>query len=283
MSRLITLSYFGASEKHYHIYTIHDGIQGDHHHDYFHMLYVEKGRAEHTHERNTMVLLPGEAFLVPPGFTHSCSFAEPGTSAWSLAFSPELFHSGFSQSNIYRFLSGLSRAAVTGDEVRLKVTLSESQQESLTRLMQCLLAEQARGENGDFSAAPSLIAASLYILAQAWGPLSNEKSDSAAEKCRKYIDAHYTEDLTIAALCKKFAVSRSLLCSSFRTHTGEPLKQYLLKKRIMAAETMIRRKPDMSLAEVSAAAGFSDPSSFYRNFIHIVGVSPSGYRHALKQ
>ena len=282
MSRLIDLSYFGAEKQHYHIYAIHDGIREEHHHDYYHLLYVKSGRVEHTHEGSTISLLPGEAFLIPPRFTHKCSFSGEETAAYSLAFSPDLFHSGFSQSNIYRFLSALSLCAAEGD-VKLKVVLSAGQQDILEKLLACLIAEQNETPALEYSAAASLISASLYILAQAWGPLSQADSPEAALQCKKYIDEHYTEDLTIDNLCRRFSVSRSLLCASFRRITGETVIQYVRKKRILAAEALIRRDPYASLSEVASAVGFSDPSSFFRNFTRLVGISPSRYKQSIRQ
>lgn len=73
MSRIIDLSYFGAEKQHYHIYAIHDGIREEHHHDYYHLLYVKSGQVVHTHADNTISLLPGEAFLIPPRSLHSGS------------------------------------------------------------------------------------------------------------------------------------------------------------------------------------------------------------------
>ncbi len=282
MEKLIDLSYFGAKKKHYHIYAIHDGIRGEHYHDYFHLLYVKNGRVEHIHNKSSITLLPGEAFLIPPLFSHSCSFSGEDTVAYSLAFSPDLFHSGFSQSNIYCFLSRLSRAAAEQGELKLKVGLSHRQCGILEKLLDCLIEEQEDAPESDLSAAPSLISASLYILAQAWGPLAVDEAGNAAAGCKQYIDGHYMDGITLEVLCRKFAVSRSLLCTSFRKLTGETIKQYVRKKRILAAESMIRRNPSASLNAVAAAVGFSDPSSFYRNFSNFVGISPSAYKQSVK-
>lgn len=282
MSRIIDLSYFGAEKQHYHIYAIHDGIREEHHHDYYHLLYVKSGQVVHTHADNTISLLPGEAFLIPPRFSHKCSFSGEETVAYSLAFSPDLFHSGFSQSNIYRFLSALSLYAAEGD-VKLKVVLSSGQQDTLEKLFSCLIAEQNKTPALEYSAAASLISASLYILAQAWGPLSQDGHPEVALQCRKFIDEHFMENLSIDSLCRRFSVSHSLLCSSFRRITGETMIQYMRKKRILAAESLIRRDPYISISEVSSAVGFSDSSSFFRNFTRLVGISPSRYRQSVRE
>ena len=79
-------------------------------------------------------------------------------------------------------------------------------------------------------------------------------------------------------LAKRFGMSRSTFFNMFPQFTGLSLKQYITKKRILEAESLIRSHPDMPLSEIASAVGYPEVSTFYRNFVRIVGVSPSSYK-----
>ena len=287
MSKLITLDHFHTTEKHFYIYMLnHSTVASEiHYHDYFQMLFVLSGEIRHIHDSHGISLFRGDAFITPPMFTHRLEFVNPSTEVYSLAFAPELFHSGFSQSNIYRFLMMLVDSAAGENDIHLKISLDKQQRKIVSMLMECLVTEQASCSSSSLSAVPSLISSALYILAQSYQnrsgldqPLTKTEHFLNIQACMQYLDDHYAEDITIEKLSRKFALSRSVLCSLFSQYTGLSLKRYVKNKRILAAEQLLRSRPDLSLSEVAAAVGYQDPSTLFRNFRDVVGVSPSRYR-----
>ena len=67
-------------------------------------------------------------------------------------------------------------------------------------------------------------------------------------------------------------------CGNSKKNTGISIHQYLIMRRILIAQELIRQgvKPK----DASLQCGFSDYSSFYRAFKMRVGVSPEQYRGA---
>ena len=92
-----------------------------------------------------------------------------------------------------------------------------------------------------------------------------------------YIDAHYSEDLSIDRLGKIFYVSPYHLAHLFKEHTGYTIKQYILRRRIGEAQTRLYGTAD-SIQAIAAAVGFEDPAYFSRLFSKFVGMPPSEYR-----
>lgn len=297
MDRLIALDQFHANDRHFILRMPDSSALSDrsHYHDYFQMLYVVSGEIRHEHRGRTLSLFSGDAFIIPPMFSHRLELASPKSRFYSLAFSADLFHAGFVQSNIYRFLSELSHRGNGEEDVHLRIRLSEAQQEIFSMLMDCLMREQETCPGGTYTAVPSLISSALYILAQSYRTeaLTDEEVLSADDgnkapaaagnrkvigDCVRYIDNHYTEEISMQKLSREFAVSRSSLCSLFKEYTGLSVRKYVRNKRILKAEAMLRSDPSLSLADVSAAVGYPEPSTFFRNFTEVVGVTPSGYR-----
>lgn len=291
MSHLISLDYFEATSRHFHIYKLKnsDVAEQMHHHDYFQVCFVSCGEILHEQLGQTdrsVRLCHGDAFIIPPYFSHRIKFMGGRSEIYSLSFSDTLFHPGFFLSNIAPFLDHLqTHTAPTNEEIiRLKIKLDKNQRANIQALFECLLREQNGADH--LSPAASLIAASLYTLAQGYYQQPENRDDyneiavynSSLAQCIEYIDQHYKENINLSDLAKQFAMSRSSFSSLFPRFTGLSLKQYIRRKRVLEAESIIRDCPNLTMSEISLMVGYEDPSTFYRNFLQISGVSPSEYR-----
>jgi AraC-like DNA-binding protein len=92
-------------------------------------------------------------------------------------------------------------------------------------------------------------------------------------KVINYINENLAEPLMIEDICKHFHYSKSYIVKEFKASLGVPIKQYIIAKKILLAESLISKgsKP----TEIYNNCGFEDYSTFYRNYIKIVGKAPS--------
>ena len=97
----------------------------------------------------------------------------------------------------------------------------------------------------------------LAVLAQ-----GREREDCAAgteetagRVCR-YILTHLGEDLSVGSLCRTFATNHTSLYRQFKAHTGLPVSEYVLSKRLEAAKSSLAFT-SLSLAEIAASSGIS--------------------------
>lgn len=290
MADFITLEHFHATARHYHIYKIGQTkiAHHSHYHNYYQICYVVSGEIIHRQNREAVTLRSGDAFIVPPNFTHSLHFNNEHTEMYSLSFEETLFAAGFSQTSAYQFLESLQAKATapTKESVRLRVTLNRSQRRSIESLLECLIRHQEEDCPAGLSAAPSLVSSIIYLLAQSYyqQPQNASELDSLASyngtllQCVAYIDRHFREPLSLNGLTKQFGLSRSSFCSVFPQFTGMPLRKYIANKRIKEAQVLIRAYPNKPLSLIAAEVGYRDDSTFYRNFMQVTGVSPSKYK-----
>lgn len=82
----------------------------------------------------------------------------------------------------------------------------------------------------------------------------------------EYIDKNLSEDLSVTAICRKFAVSKVKLYSTTKLYMPEGIAKYIRKRRIQAAEENIRKNPDKPLWRVAEECGFDDYNYFLRVF-----------------
>ena len=294
MSDTLTLDYFKLpADRQYHIYRIHSSeLDGaPHSHEYFHVCYVSGGTVLHTMLGETVTLGYGDAFVVPPGVSHSLSFSPDGEGEiYSLSYSMKLFHSGFSQSHLSRFLTALQLPdKVESRALRCRISLNAEQRLTMNAVLESLIRESEANYPPEQSAAPSLIASALYVMSQAYAasPEQAETLQAAGrytdslEACIRYIDRFYHLPLTAEDLCRRFAMSRSTFSLLFPQVAGMPLKRYITQKRIGQA-ALLADTTELSFSEIADIVGYDDFSTFYRNFVKVTGLSPSVYREQQK-
>ena len=290
MTEFITLEHFHATARHYHIYKIGQTklAHQSHYHNYYQICYVVSGEIIHRQHHDAVTLRSGDAFIVPPNFTHSLHFNNEHTEMYSLSFEETLFTAGFPQTSAHQFLESLQEKATipTKESVRLRVTLNRNQRRSIESLLDCLIRQQEERCPAGLSAAPSLVASIIYLLAQSYyqQPQNASELDALSNyngtllQCVAYIDQHFREPLSLSGLTKQFGLSRSSFCSVFPQFTGMPLRKYIAHKRIKEAQVLIRAHPNKSLSLIATEVGYRDDSTFYRNFMHVTGVSPLQYK-----
>ena len=84
-------------------------------------------------------------------------------------------------------------------------------------------------------------------------------------------------DVTIAELAVTVNLSSSRLASLFKSHVGVPPARYLRTLRMERARVLLERT-SLSVREVMADVGISDPSHFTRDVRRLYGLAPTQLR-----
>ena len=93
----------------------------------------------------------------------------------------------------------------------------------------------------------------------------------------RYVEEHYTEELTVEKLAGCVVLSESACLRSFRQFLGITPIQYVKQYRIeKAAELLL--STSKKIGEIGADCGFSDTSYFTKTFREIKHCTPREYR-----
>lgn len=95
--------------------------------------------------------------------------------------------------------------------------------------------------------------------------------------CLEYIYAHLHTKITLEALAKEAKLSSTYLSKLFHKEVGTSVSQYIMQKRIEAAEKMLRYT-EFSSAEIANCLCFCSESHFISMFKRYVKVTPREYR-----
>lgn len=106
---------------------------------------------------------------------------------------------------------------------------------------------------------------------------SKDKKISLTE-IKKYVDAHYNEDIYLETIADEFNTSAKYMSRLLKEALDMPYKQYLNYARIGKAKELLS-STNINIESIATKVGFNNRTSFIRSFKAIEGVSPSEYRN----
>lgn len=93
----------------------------------------------------------------------------------------------------------------------------------------------------------------------------------------EYVDAHISEQITLADLASAAGMSRMYFASQFRVSTGMRPHDYVLRKRVEQAQHLLTTTSE-SLVQIALSVGFQTQAHFTTIFKKITGNTPLRWR-----
>jgi AraC-like DNA-binding protein len=114
------------------------------------------------------------------------------------------------------------------------------------------------------------------------GPAGGKRRSAShlVERAREWLFKNHRRNLSLDDVAAELDVSPEHLARAFRRRTGETVFGHLQALRLDDAKTLLVGS-ELSIAEVSAAAGFSSLALFSRTFQRRFGLSPRRYRQRI--
>ncbi len=97
--------------------------------------------------------------------------------------------------------------------------------------------------------------------------------------CMDYIEQHLQQPLTVELLAEELKLSPSYLSVLFRKETGAAVSEYIRRRRIDTAKTLLQYT-EFTCLEIAEYLAFSSDSHFSRVFREYTGMTPTAYRKA---
>lgn len=97
-------------------------------------------------------------------------------------------------------------------------------------------------------------------------------TDESMQSLLEHINGNLGSDLSVDALAAKCYLNRYHLMHKFKQQTGYSIHNYILQKRLIKADSLIRS--GLTAAQSSEQCGFHDYSSFSRAYKKRFGVNP---------
>lgn len=104
------------------------------------------------------------------------------------------------------------------------------------------------------------------------------ENSPAIEAACLYIDTNYLKDITLEETASHCRLSSFYFSKLFKKEKGITFIDYLTGKRISTAKYLLESS-NLSIKEISANTGYSDPNYFTKVFKKVESLSPSKYRN----
>lgn len=279
--RKFVLSYYTNATENFHIneVTHPKGALSLHIHDYFQIYYLKTGKLVHHLESSSATLHPGDVFIIPPSLAHYIEPSSKNLLFYSISFAPDFLVNIENSSKLIkdfiRYLTDLSF-----ENVPPSFSLGSEDMIFTDVLIRQIMSEFSSEKTGKEAVIQSSVGLLLSIFARTYLEQKCEsikiKSDrETIMHCISYLNNHFSEKITLQETAKRTAMSKTTFCKAFYSVIGETFNSYLNRKRIENAASLMKKGESAAVA--AALSGYSDFSTFYRNFKKALGVSPAEY------
>ena len=251
--------------RHFTSYSIQKDAHSAHSHNLFELIYFINGDATHVIEDRKYKLKSGDLVLIKPGKHHfiqidsTCDYDR-----YDILFSPELL--------------GVDSIPLLGENFEV-INLNENP--LATDIMRKMDYYFKRFDSESFVKIISHLLTELFYLLSVSENVSKEyshaESSPVLSKAIAYINSHLATITDISEIASHCFVTESYLFRLFKKELHHTPKKYITEKRLLLADKRISsgEKPTF----VYDKCGFSDYTTFYRNYVSFFGHSPSDKEH----
>lgn len=249
-------------------------------HDFWEMVYVDKGRVQVTRDGESLTLRQGEILFHKPNEFHTIRSFDSSPNFFVISFaSPSAAmnrfekHRALLDRTLNSYLSAiLDEAEKTYHTPKNDPDLKQLERRSnaplgseqliktyLEQLLIFLLRSMA-----DHKASPSF-------------PTKKTDLDPLVESIIVYLRQNVNQAIRVEDLCKTFDYSRSYLSRHFQEKTGQTLAHYFASLKVSEAKRLMR-ETTMNFAQIATRLAFESPQYFSRVFKRHTGLTPSEFK-----
>lgn len=107
--------------------------------------------------------------------------------------------------------------------------------------------------------------------------LTFDETVQLMEQIQEYIDCHYMENRTAAALSSELGISQGYLSQMIKRETGKTYSELIQQKKLEKAKELLRYS-QKTVGQIAEETGYSDYYYFTKTFKRLTKMSPSEYR-----
>ena len=237
------------------------------HDDAAELILIREGCGIHIINGKKYYTQKGDLIIINSGILHDeSSFGNSGMSIYSCAFTDLK-------------LPNLERNQIISSTTTPVIKSGEYYPE-LSMIFELIHRGTAEGRNYAAEEASHLLAVLMITVQRLLEDIelsTTSKQNETIKQVKEYIDANYAEEIIINDIAEKFYINVSVLTRNFKNMYGYSPVQYLNRRRIGEAQTLLI-DTDKSITDIAFDVGYNDRSYFNKVFVKFMGMSPKKYR-----
>jgi len=256
-----------------------------HSHPFFELVYVVKGTVIHTLDNKTMIIKPGDYFLINLNSYHGYN-ALPSTTDFEIIncmFMPSFIDPILSNTKTFEEILNnyLIRFGYTKYGSAPTQNVYHDVDNCMYDLAKKMLDEYNHKKKGYEDIIRYFLMTAIIYLVRNEAAQEDSKVDDVTRYIKEYVANNYNQPICLSNICKNTDLSLSNISKIFTRKAGMNFRDYLQKVRIEKACQLLELT-NKNIAEISELVGYSDPAFFYRAFKNVLGLTPLEYRRHSK-
>ena len=274
ISKIVTIHYYEFDKTF---------VFGGERHDFWEMVYVDKGPVKIQMDDEVTVLSQGDIIFHRPNEFHSIRAIDSPINFFVVSFvcdspamqSLEKYHTSLDRS-LKPFLSAIIRES----EITYVIPKNDPTLAGLIRNVDA----PPGGEQLIKTYLEQLFIYLLRGMTPSDGirvfPSKESMENHLVVATKHLITEHCEENLRVSEICRAIGYSKSYLCKLFREQCGETIINYTVRLKIDRARELIR-EGRLNFTEISDRLSFDNPQYFSRVFKRVTGMTPTEFRRTL--
>ncbi len=252
-----------------------------HHHDFYEVYLLLRGRVEYIVENQIYRMRPGDWMLTSPLELHQARISTDADAYERIVLwvaRSYLERLSTPRTSLTRCFD--TSIATHTNLLRLPGAAGAQMRATIERL--CSL--RASKEYGSDLLAQGALVELMIGLNRAADERGDSRpvgsSDQVVDAVLHYINEHYSESLTLDQLAEQFFISKYHLLRKFDAQVGTTVHRYILQKRLLNAKQLLAGGVPPN--EVCQYCGFGDYANFYRAFKAEYNQTPRQYIQTMR-
>jgi len=274
VSRIVTIHYYEFDRN-----FIFDGER----HDFWEMVYVDKGRVLVRCDDEELTLSQGNVIFHKPNEFHSIRALDSSPNFFVISFvckSPAMVYFEKYRTELKRSLTGFVSSIISEAERTYEIPKNDP-------LLKRLVKRKGADVGGEQLIKTYLEQLLIFLIRDitkggeiAVFPTKESMEHHLISRAKKFIAESATGVFRVEALCRELGYSKSYLSKLFREQTGYTIADYSQRKKIELAKQLIR-DGEMNFTEISDRLAYDNPQYFSRAFKRITGMTPTEFKSSL--
>lgn len=256
-----------------------------HKHNFFEIVYIEKGSGYQCINQHEFAYQEGNIFLLPPLDCHSFKIEE-ASRFYFIRFTDHYFLKNDSLTNYRDWFDRMAYILANYNKVPGDIISSDRERNYIIQNIKTIHQEYLSSDSYSEDIIAGAIASILNILARSIEKKYVEQAnelDSRFGEILRYINTNITDidKLRVPLLAAKFNISKTYFSEYFKKQAGTSLADYILKSKLRIVETKILHT-DLSLKEIAYQLNFTDSSHLARTFKKAYGMTAREFKNSGK-
>lgn len=262
----------------------------NHRHEFVQIIYICKGKLRHSLNNRLFDISEGDIFVVPPYVPHYYIAEKDGDfEIIEFEFVPEFINERFSShfnENSFLDFAYLEPFLMVQYQMAPRLKLSGSLKLEVESILSDIIHEYSERQSDFILMTKSLLLRLLVLVGRSYRisvsdyeapPVYTQQRDAMISAIR-YVNTHYTKNLSVEDVSKRAMLSQSYFRYLFKQLTGKSLIDYINSERITKAVELLKTKPSMHIIDICYEVGYNHVNYFNKVFLREMGESPSEYR-----